>query len=95
MRPMMTRLGQIHQRFAGSGFRRVRPGANVPATVGLCFWPAGGPIGGRGRGGTGRRRWERTVAAPLASVKAKARRHAERPQRAGAHAPAGGRPAGR
>jgi hypothetical protein len=40
---MMTRLGQIHQRFAGSGL----PGESdqeqmSPATVGLSFWSAGG-----------------------------------------------------
>ena len=40
---MMTRLGQIHQRFAGSG----PPGESdqeqmSPATVGLSFWSAGG-----------------------------------------------------
>ena len=40
---MMTRLGQIHRRFAGSG----PPGESdqeqmSPATVGLSFWSAGG-----------------------------------------------------
>ena len=43
MRPMMTRLGQMHQRFAGPGLPGEPDQEQMsPVTVGQGFWPAGG-----------------------------------------------------